>query len=86
MKICTTDFDECTDWYGHASDCSELAWCINTKGSYMCSCFSEYEDQSLDPNSKPGRICKRRYFCMFSYRYHINQKASIHYVVFEYPM
>lgn len=66
IQVCSlfyiVDFDECLEWNGQASDCSPRAWCINTYGSYMCSCRYEYHDLSFDTSSRPGRICKRTWF------------------------
>ncbi|XP_053372547.1 low-density lipoprotein receptor-related protein 1B-like isoform X2 [Mercenaria mercenaria] len=51
------DFDECTEQGGRFSDCSPIAWCLNTRVSYMCSCRHGYEDWSVDSDGRPGRIC-----------------------------
>jgi len=55
------DIDECHESDGYLNDCSPKAWCINTYGSYMCSCYYEYQDVSLDPTSRPGRACEGRF-------------------------
>lgn len=52
------DFDECTEQGGRFSDCSGIAWCLNTRVSYMCSCRHGYEDWSPDSDNRPGRVCE----------------------------
>ncbi|KAK3105699.1 hypothetical protein FSP39_003778 [Pinctada imbricata] len=53
--ILIDDFDECSDWNNYTSDCSPFAWCINTYGSFMCSCHYGKHDYKRD---RPGRICR----------------------------
>ncbi|XP_052803056.1 fibrillin-3-like isoform X1 [Mya arenaria] len=51
------DFDECSERGGEYADCSSIAWCLNTRVSYMCSCRHGYEDWSPDSDHRPGRQC-----------------------------
>ncbi|XP_051763823.1 uromodulin-like 1 isoform X1 [Ctenopharyngodon idella] len=45
------DLNECL---AHEADCSPWASCENTVGSYICACWSGYDDQNP---SRPGRSC-----------------------------
>ena len=44
----TSDIDECS---GEQNNCSVNSTCTNTVGSYLCSCFSGYEDEGM------GYVC-----------------------------
>lgn len=48
----TSDWDECA--CRAENDCSMSAECINTKGSYICSCKT---DTDANP-ARPGRNCE----------------------------
>jgi hypothetical protein len=59
IVLVIVDFDECMEQGGRFSDCASIAWCLNTRVSYMCSCKHGYEDWSVDSDKRPGRICER---------------------------
>ncbi|XP_066283357.1 uncharacterized protein [Branchiostoma lanceolatum] len=50
------DYDECSD--PEKTDCSPHAACLNTDGSFSCSCIMGYQDKSPDVASRPGRVCE----------------------------
>ncbi|XP_066283358.1 uncharacterized protein [Branchiostoma lanceolatum] len=50
------DYDECSD--PEKTDCSPHAACLNTDGSFSCSCIMGYQDKSPDAASRPGRVCE----------------------------
>ncbi|GAB1600360.1 hypothetical protein Ahia01_000313800 [Argonauta hians] len=54
-KFYIEDVDECL--YPSLHDCPVEAWCINTNGSFMCSCKVEFEDISPKLLENPGKIC-----------------------------
>eukprot|EP00058_Branchiostoma_floridae_P003535 XP_002589023.1 hypothetical protein BRAFLDRAFT_87496 [Branchiostoma floridae] len=54
--IAITDYDECSD--PEKTDCSPQAACLNTEGSFSCSCIMGYQDKSPDEASRPGRVCQ----------------------------
>ncbi|XP_035660461.1 uncharacterized protein LOC118404837 [Branchiostoma floridae] len=54
--IAITDYDECSD--PEKTDCSPHAACLNTEGSFSCSCIMGYQDKSPDEASRPGRVCE----------------------------
>ena len=41
VAVCVSDVDECQRAGGNRSDCAQL--CVNTVGSYTCSCKRGYE-------------------------------------------
>ncbi|CAH1264418.1 OIT3 [Branchiostoma lanceolatum] len=55
-QIVITDYDECSD--PEKTDCSPHAACLNTDGSFSCSCIMGYQDKSPDVASRPGRVCE----------------------------
>ncbi|XP_078597034.1 uncharacterized protein LOC144873499 isoform X2 [Branchiostoma floridae x Branchiostoma japonicum] len=55
-QIVITDHDECSE--PEKTDCSPNAACLNTVGSFSCSCIMGYQDQSPDVASRPGRVCE----------------------------
>ncbi|KAL5010874.1 hypothetical protein ScPMuIL_013179 [Solemya velum] len=56
-NVFISDFDECEDQGGKFMDCDPRAWCINTNGSYMCSCKYEWDDRSPNRDKRAGRVC-----------------------------
>ncbi|XP_078594592.1 uncharacterized protein LOC144872397 isoform X2 [Branchiostoma floridae x Branchiostoma japonicum] len=54
--VTITDYDECSD--PQKTDCSPHANCVNTVGSFTCSCIMGYQDKSPDVASRPGRVCE----------------------------
>ncbi|XP_035676239.1 fibrillin-1-like [Branchiostoma floridae] len=55
-QIVITDHDECSE--PEKTDCSPHAACLNTVGSFSCSCIMGYQDKSPDVTSRPGRVCE----------------------------
>ncbi|XP_078597318.1 63 kDa sperm flagellar membrane protein-like isoform X2 [Branchiostoma floridae x Branchiostoma japonicum] len=55
-QIVITDYDECSE--PEKTDCSPHAACLNTDGSFSCSCIMGYQDKSPDVASRPGRVCE----------------------------
>ena len=53
-RVSIDDFDECAS--KEYNDCSEKANCLNTKGSYNCTCMPGYLDLKSS-RLLPGRIC-----------------------------
>eukprot|EP00058_Branchiostoma_floridae_P001570 XP_002587058.1 hypothetical protein BRAFLDRAFT_102977 [Branchiostoma floridae] len=49
-------YDECSE--PEKTDCSPHAACLNTIGSFSCSCIMGYQDKSPDVTSRPGRVCE----------------------------
>uniref|UniRef100_A0A0K0DXB5 Phosphoglycerate mutase (2,3-diphosphoglycerate-independent) n=1 Tax=Strongyloides stercoralis TaxID=6248 RepID=A0A0K0DXB5_STRER len=41
------------------NDCDPMAICSNEIDGYRCQCKPGFKDESVDPLSKPGRVCKR---------------------------
>ncbi|XP_035676197.1 uncharacterized protein LOC118415601 [Branchiostoma floridae] len=54
--VAIMDYDECSD--PEKTDCSPHAACLNTVGSFSCSCIMGYQDKSPDVASRPGRVCE----------------------------
>ena len=66
-----TDIDECAE---DLEDCSELANCVNTEGSYQCVCLPGYEGDGRVCNGEPGYIIEKMNGCFHC-------RLSLHFIV-----
>lgn len=57
LQLCIIfqDINECTK---NLHDCSPNANCIDTPESFTCKCGDDFVDESPDPMSRSGRICR----------------------------
>ena len=61
MYICKTDVNECAD--KELNDCHKSAECINTNGSYMCTCGAGYtgDGQNCTGKAISLKVVKQHY-------------------------